>query len=45
MDKATHREECLRDLAAAIDLVLLDRREDALRNQPAGVIPDLVVIA
>ncbi|MBX7235380.1 MAG: type II toxin-antitoxin system HicB family antitoxin [Caldilineales bacterium] len=38
------REECLRDLAAAIDLVLLDRREDALRNKPAGVMRDLVVV-
>ncbi len=30
------RRACLKSLAAAIDLILEDRREDALRGLPAG---------
>jgi len=38
-------EECKQNLAAAITLILEDRREDALRGAPADVIHDVVSVA
>jgi predicted RNase H-like HicB family nuclease len=38
-------EECKQNLAAAITLILEDRREDALRGAPADVIRDVVSVA
>jgi predicted RNase H-like HicB family nuclease len=38
-------EEAKRDLAAAIALVLEDRREDALRAAPSGVLREVVTVA
>ena len=38
------REECLKDLAASIDLILADRREDSLRGVPQGAEQATVVI-
>jgi predicted RNase H-like HicB family nuclease len=32
------REECLRSLASAIELILQDRREDRLRGVPEGAV-------
>jgi len=37
-------EECKQNLAAAITLILEDRREDALRGAPADVIHDVVSV-
>ena len=37
-------EECKQNLAAAITLILEDRREDALRGAPADVIRDVVSV-
>jgi len=37
-------EEAKRDLASAIQLILEDRREDALRGLPADVIKDVVSV-
>ena len=37
-------EEGKRDLAAAIELVLRDRREDALRAAPADAVREVVTI-
>jgi predicted RNase H-like HicB family nuclease len=38
-------EECKRNLAEAIALILDDRREDALRGVPKDVIQEWVVVA
>ena len=39
------REECLKSLAAAIELILDDRREDALRGLPDDAARDTVALA
>ena len=38
-------EEAKQDLAAAIALVLEDRREEALRQAPAGSLREIVTVA
>ena len=38
------KEECLQDLAAAIELILQDRREDALRGVPDDALREVVTI-
>lgn len=38
------KKECLESLAAAISLILEDRREDGLRGVPAEVERDVVVV-
>ena len=38
-------EECKQSLAAAIPLILEDRREDALRGVPEDAIRDVVAVA
>lgn len=38
------REECISDLAEAIQLILEDRREDALRGIPKDAIRGTVVL-
>jgi len=38
------KEECIENLADAIELVLEDRREDALRGIPAGATRETVVV-
>ena len=38
------REECLKSLSEAIDLILEDRRENALRGVPADATRDIVVV-
>ena len=38
------REECISDLAEAIELILEDRREDALRGIPEDAIRETVVL-
>jgi predicted RNase H-like HicB family nuclease len=38
------KEECLHNLAEAIDLILEDRREDALRGLPEDAMRDVVVL-
>jgi predicted RNase H-like HicB family nuclease len=38
------KKECLDSLAAAISLILEDRREDGLRGIPAEVERDVVVV-
>ena len=37
-------EECRKNLAGAIELILEDRREDALRGVPKGAIRETVVL-
>jgi len=37
-------EECRRNLAAAIELILEDRREDAFRGVPADAIRETVIL-
>jgi len=37
-------EECRRSLAAAIELILEDRREDALRGVPADAIREVLTV-
>lgn len=37
-------EECRKDLAAAIHLVLEDRREDGLRGVPENAIREIVTV-
>ncbi len=36
--------ECLKSLSAAIDLILEDRRDDALRGLPASAMRELVAV-
>lgn len=38
------KAECLKSLSEAIDLILADRREDALRGLPAGAMQELVAV-
>jgi predicted RNase H-like HicB family nuclease len=38
------KQECLESLAAAISLILEDRREDGLRGVPAEVERDVVIV-
>ena len=38
------KAECLKSLTAAIDLILEDRRDDALRGLPANAIRELVAV-
>ena len=38
------KEECLQSLAAAIELILEDRREEGLRGVPADAVRDIVKI-
>ena len=38
------KAECLKNLSAAVDLILEDRREDALRGLPANAMQELVAI-
>jgi predicted RNase H-like HicB family nuclease len=38
------REECLRSLASAIELILQDRREDGLRGVPEGAVRAVVKV-
>lgn len=37
-------EECRKNLAAAISLILEDRREDALRGVPEDALREMVVV-
>jgi predicted RNase H-like HicB family nuclease len=37
-------EECRKNLAEAVALILEDRREDALRGVPPGAIRELLVV-
>jgi predicted RNase H-like HicB family nuclease len=37
-------EECRADLAAAIELILEDRREDAFRGVPPDAVREIVVV-
>lgn len=38
------KKECLKNLADAIELILKDRREDALRGVPANAARELVAV-
>lgn len=38
------KAECLKSLSEAIDLILEDRREDALRGLPATAMRELVAV-
>jgi len=38
------KEECLQSLADAIELILEDRREDALRGLPADAVREVVTL-
>ena len=38
------KAECLKNLSEAIDLILVDRREDALRGLPPGATRELVAV-
>lgn len=38
------KDECLHNLAGAIDLILADRREDALRGLPSDVSKEVVAV-
>jgi predicted RNase H-like HicB family nuclease len=38
------KAECLKNLSEAIDLILQDRREDALRGLPATASQELVAV-
>ncbi|MDO9542805.1 MAG: type II toxin-antitoxin system HicB family antitoxin [Kiritimatiellia bacterium] len=38
------KDECLRNLADAIDLILADRREDALRGLPSDATREVVAV-
>jgi predicted RNase H-like HicB family nuclease len=38
------KAECLKSLSAAIDLILEDRRDDALRGLPADAVQELVAV-
>jgi len=38
------KEECLESLAAAIELILEDRRQEGLRGVPDGAIRDIVKV-
>ncbi len=38
------KAECLKNLSEAIDLILEDRRDDALRGLPANALRELVAV-
>ncbi len=38
------KEECLKSLSDAINLILQDRREDALRGVPSDAVREIVTI-
>ncbi len=38
------KEECLQNLSDAINLILQDRREDALRGVPSDAVREIVTI-
>ncbi len=38
------KEECLKNLSQAIDLILEDRRDDAFRGLPAGSVREMVAL-
>lgn len=38
------KNECLQNLAEAIDLILADRREDALRGLPSDATKEVVAV-
>jgi predicted RNase H-like HicB family nuclease len=38
------KAECVKSLSDAIDLILEDRREDALRGLPANAVRELVAV-
>ena len=38
------KEECLKNLADAIQLILKDRREDAMRGLPKNAIKEKIII-
>jgi predicted RNase H-like HicB family nuclease len=38
------KAECLKSLSEAIDLILEDRRDDALRGLPANAVRELVAV-
>lgn len=38
------KADCLKNLSEAIDLILEDRREDALRGLPADAMQELVAV-
>jgi len=38
------KDECLKNLSEAIDLILEDRREDALRGIPADAIREMISV-
>jgi len=38
------KAECLKNLSEAVDLILEDRREDALRGLPANAMQELVAV-
>jgi len=38
------KEDCLKNLSEAIDLILEDRRDDALRGLPADATRELVAV-
>jgi predicted RNase H-like HicB family nuclease len=38
------KDECLKNLSEAIDLILEDRRQDALRGIPADAIREMVSV-
>lgn len=38
------KQECEGNLAEAIELILLDRREDAMRDAPSGTEPEIIVL-
>jgi predicted RNase H-like HicB family nuclease len=42
--QGTTREECLKSLADAIDLILQDRRQDALRGLPRSAKREVVEV-
>jgi predicted RNase H-like HicB family nuclease len=37
-------DECRQNLADAIELILEDRREDALRGVPAGAVRETIIV-
>ncbi|MBU1486840.1 type II toxin-antitoxin system HicB family antitoxin [bacterium] len=38
------KEECLKNLGEAIELILKDRRQDSLRGIPTDAVPELVAV-
>ena len=42
--QGTTKAQCLKNLSEAIDLILEDRREDALRGLPANAVREVVAV-